>query len=315
MKLPVTIIYIILGTLNLYGQMPYSKSEDIERLTLINTVLVPVTPQLMMPEDNSESVKAMPKFEWEDVSADFYRIQIAAYNGQGTQVVIDAETSNNFYIPEEPLDYLTLHFWQVMAVSAEEESEWSDTWSFTTQLEPPSAPNLLVPANQEKNVELNTVIIWNSVNKADSYTIQVALGSNFNFPLIEATQKDTTHDLGSLDEGQLYSWRVKSWIGEVEGDWSIPFKFTTKVISSVKDLFDEKFKLFPSPAQDYLNISTEYENEFFIEIFSIDGRKAIEKRAYINNNFKLDISGLPRGLYYLRAGSGKIIINNKFTKI
>ena len=80
-----------------------------------------------------------------------------------------------------------------------------------------------------------------------------------------------------------------------------------KNISS--DLFD--FFIYPNPANDKIEISTSQNS--LIEILNFEGQAL--KSFYINNNpATIDISAFAKGMYYVKATTGKGIEVKKFVK-
>ncbi len=81
---------------------------------------------------------------------------------------------------------------------------------------------------------------------------------------------------------------------------------TNLIYSSIKetdDIFKDYVKIYPNPANNLININTNYKN-YKIEIFTQLGKKIIE-----NENIKiLDISNLSDGVYIIKISS-----NDKFT--
>jgi len=73
---------------------------------------------------------------------------------------------------------------------------------------------------------------------------------------------------------------------------------TTTSTSDVKDI---DIKIYPNPANNVLNIST---NRNFVDykIYSITG-ELVDSRAYQENNSTIDISELPAGAYILKVAS------------
>lgn len=57
-------------------------------------------------------------------------------------------------------------------------------------------------------------------------------------------------------------------------------------------------KLFPNPTSDYLNVSTEFKNQFSISIINIIGEQLFSTQ-YNNSSTKIDLTSLPKGVYTL----------------
>jgi hypothetical protein len=76
-------------------------------------------------------------------------------------------------------------------------------------------------------------------------------------------------------------------------------------------------RIFPNPAQDYLNINLNADDNHSLEakIFTIDGRVVLSQR--LNNNDELhtlNVSSLEKGLYYIVLTNSKQLQSAKFFK-
>jgi len=92
------------------------------------------TPVLTSPTNGSTEIPVNANFSWEEVAdANSYSIQIAEDAGF-TSLIADesdlTETAFNYLLP----DYQTAYYWRVKASNSESESDWSEVWSFTTDV-------------------------------------------------------------------------------------------------------------------------------------------------------------------------------------
>lgn len=154
-------------------------------------------------------------------------------------------------------------------------------------------------------------------------------GSQFVFPgwlapdapedMIAALGKDGQVLSISKSNGLVYARMGNSPTGPV------PFticndiwKFLNQIICSPSSLQDEltgdDFKLFPNPANEYIQIKRNSTHYFETTIYDVSGRP-VQKN---DNQLKINITGLQPGLYYLELISGKrmksvklIILRNK----
>lgn len=101
------------------------------------------------------------------------------------------------------------------------------------------------------------------------------------------------------------------WVGTDKGLIS----FAGKALSVSENQYSEaKFKLFPNPAKEYINIKTQLENEdSIIEIYNIVG-KSVKKLKSSSNYNTINISELANGLYILSIKSSNGITVQKFVK-
>lgn len=85
-----------------------------------------------------------------------------------------------------------------------------------------------------------------------------------------------------------------------------------------KDIFRKKenFKLFPNPANNSITIKTMAVDNFKCIVYDIHGKALINKNVHLTDNFTINISGLPKGIYLLRllSESKNIEMNQRFVK-
>jgi hypothetical protein len=79
----------------------------------------------------------------------------------------------------------------------------------------------------------------------------------------------------------------------------------------------EDISIYPVPARENLSIKTKKElNNSIVQIFDISNKLVIEKKFSLINNVSIDISVLPKGVYYINIidNSSKSYYYKKFTK-
>jgi hypothetical protein len=77
---------------------------------------------------------------------------------------------------------------------------------------------------------------------------------------------------------------------------------------SVNSLESNDFKLYPNPANSFVNVDYEFlpENGIIIEILDINGKKVHSQTAQQTSN-RLDINYLKPGMYIIRSTNGKSV--------
>ncbi len=68
--------------------------------------------------------------------------------------------------------------------------------------------------------------------------------------------------------------------------------------------------VFPNPAQDFINLDMHTNENFQVEISDVTGKQFIKKQ----NEYKIDISGLPKGLYIITIRQPQNITTQKLLK-
>ncbi|OQX77860.1 MAG: hypothetical protein B6D61_06540 [Bacteroidetes bacterium 4484_249] len=75
-----------------------------------------------------------------------------------------------------------------------------------------------------------------------------------------------------------------------------------------------KIKLFPNPANDYVNIELfSKANISFIEIINLQGR-IVKSQRVANNQNTVDVRDLSKGVYLIRMQTGEGVVMKKFIK-
>ncbi len=188
-------------------------------------------PTLLTPNNGQLETFHKPQFSWTAVQlADQYHYQLSTSITFDVVNTFTDTVDTESYIPENYLAQVTNFFWRVKAVNEANESDWSNTFEFTTDtVAVPGIPILVSPANNSINVAKVGSIIWNKAPHSVRYRIQIAKDVNFT-TLIEDDDdlNDTTYNYNNLVIATKYYFRVKAynWLGD-ESNWSQVRNFTT----------------------------------------------------------------------------------------
>lgn len=138
----------------------------------------PAQPALVSPEDGAISIPLATTFSWETAQgAETYHIRIAEEDTFLNPIADESEIENtnfDFTLPE----YETTYYWQVAASNSVGDSDWSEVWSFTTELDTgieeigtkhelkaypnPAKDFVFIDINSPKNTEVQ-VSVFNSI--------------------------------------------------------------------------------------------------------------------------------------------------------
>lgn len=168
-------------------------------------------------------------------------------------------------------------------------------------LSKPKSPFLIFPYKFHNNLPLTVVLEWRPIPYSTKYKVQVSESMDFEDIKIEKTITDTTAQITGLEEGVRYYWRVKSYRGDIESDWSVVWNFFTTPPVSVQeeDKSVPELYIYPNPTfKDLHLIFSDQSDTRNIEIVSVIG-KSIGKYHFNQNNSTLDISSYPSGIYYI----------------
>ena len=92
----------------------------------------PEIPQLVSPEDGTDNHEGSIVLQWEEADrADSYHIQLSDDEDFDELIINEKQLGESGYEAGE-LDNASTYFWRVKAVNDGGESEWSETFSFTT---------------------------------------------------------------------------------------------------------------------------------------------------------------------------------------
>jgi hypothetical protein len=91
-------------------------------------------------------------------------------------------------------------------------------------------PILTTPIDDDDNVSMNPRFIWENVENADDYNIQVATDDDFSSPIINyVSEYENVRFVNFLNETNTdHFWRVKARNSQTESQWSDVWMFTTE---------------------------------------------------------------------------------------
>jgi pectin methylesterase-like acyl-CoA thioesterase len=180
------------------------------------TALPLETPVLIAPADESTSTDKTPVFDWEDVpDATEYVFQIAsdeAFTSPTEETVTDST-----FTPSTELPYGTTWYWRVKAQNIEKESSWSSVWE--VEIVRPT-PVLVGPPTDHMTTDHTPNFIWEEVEGATSYVIQVSPRADFSILPINHTVTRGFFAPGMAMINQQYYWRVIAIVGNQLTNWS-----------------------------------------------------------------------------------------------
>jgi len=180
-----------------------------------NPVVIPPpsAPTLNSPSNGAVNVSVIPTMIWNSsTGASSYRIQIST---DSTFAAINFDSANvpgtTISVPSGKLTNNILYYWRVTASNGGGASNYSNLWNFTTIVPIPTAPSLLIPANNSIGNPLNLNLVWNKPQYASGYNVIIATDTGFtNVVMNDTTLTDSVKVLTNLSVLTKYYWKVRA---------------------------------------------------------------------------------------------------------
>lgn len=194
----------------------------------------PVAPTIIAPENGAKGIPLFTdvpfaiRFEWKrDIEALYYELQLDE-SPLFTSPVIDASNIYSSYLDTNLSDeYNKRYYWRVRAVYENCTTLWRAAGSFRT---PFNANNPLIPADNDECYPQNAKFVWERIDNAGEYRIQVSADPGFTMLIHDiAGIAATTITLDLPQANQKYYWRYRAEDNNNIGIWSEINEFTTAI--------------------------------------------------------------------------------------
>ncbi len=262
------------------------------------------TPVLISPEDSANCVLIDGSLQWNPVSgAESYRVGISQSPVFDEFVVRQTGvTTTNYSYPV--LDYNSLYYWRITAISSNATSHWSQTRSFLTELR---SPQLSVPQDKAVNLAASGILKWRLSDDAGTYHLQIATDITFKKTIVDQTQMEDTIYEYTLSPETSYYWRVKAENSSNCSRWSEAFTFSTEPSSGTEDSTAETISVYPNPASDVVFITYPVKEGRRYTIYTPEGMIVAEG---VLSDEGINTHSLTVGCYFIRI-DGRVL---KFIK-
>ena len=184
---------------------------------------------------------------------------------------------------------------------------------------PPSAPQLVLPANAATNQPVSVTLNWRAILGATSCQVQVSTDSLFTTMIVnDSTVIDSIRQLNSLQFLTKYYWRVRARNAGGYGAFSSRWNFTTRTQTGVdgnppmpKDYSLEQN--YPNPFNPVTNItfSLPHADRVRLTVFNVLGQAVttLISRDMEGGRYKIafDALGLTSGIYFYRLEAGSFV--------
>ena len=192
------------------------------------SAIVPGAPTLLSPPNGDTALPLSNLLTWSSVAnTATYHIQVATVSTFATSIINDSIVNTTTKSVSGLQSGMT-YYWRVNASNYSGTSMWSTVWHFTTGSSVPTVPILLTPSNGAITVAINPRLTWDTVNKAISYTVQVAFDSAFTqLTINDSTLTISAKNVPSLPIYTKCFWRVLAKGATGSSPWSPAWSFTT----------------------------------------------------------------------------------------
>ncbi len=201
--------------------------------TVDNTLPVPDVPGLLSPSNGAQNV-ILPttSLSWTAMNdALNYDVQLAT-SDDFAALVLDAQAIPGTSVTTPELTGGQIYYWRVKANGEGGSSDWSQAYSFQTELvgSTPAVPQLVAPFDGATDQPTaNLLLTWSTAAGASTYNVQVSTQPDFSTITIQLSGISTNLvAIFELETSQQYYWRVQSSGPGGLSDWSAPFGFTTE---------------------------------------------------------------------------------------
>lgn len=249
-----------------FGTEDTSRWSTARLFTTALTVSPPVSPELMSPKHDKLGVPVNTYLVWGDVeAADSYKLQVATDESfedlvypQPPQKTIlptmsGAEVPDEQYVARkiEGLNNAENYYWRVKSVNRAGESEWSDSFLFSTLSETHAGPTLISPKKEAESVTIPTVFNWNEIADASYYELQISERPAFDTTYVSIPDiQSLTYEYDGLKDTTTYYWRVRTSNDVDESSaWSAARMFVTELRTPEIPAWE--------PGEDANDVSTE----------------------------------------------------------
>lgn len=187
-------------------------------------------PKLYYPANNAYTA-TNGMLKWKNViGANKYNIQISKNSTFSNDIVFSGIFSTLEYYYKN-LENSTKYYWRVNSSNVKDTSEWSEVFSFVTEIK---NPELIFPKNDSYGIKLQDTLRWTKVEEADHYQIQISTNYNFILPInLDRVVYNNECPISKLNNNIKYYWRVRAYKNTDSSSWSDIYTFKTTIATPV----------------------------------------------------------------------------------
>lgn len=201
-------------------------------------------PALVSPTNGSSFVSLRARLSW-SVSENPVGFALQVSSDSLFTVIIAEQFTTNTFDTVNLGSTNTVFWWRVKSIYSDCETEYSNPWKFTTLY---NGPVLKYPANDTTCAPLNLNLVWDPVEGATTYRVQVSEFPEMTPLVINQHPVNARNTTVTLPKGLTkYYWRVRAEDNNNTGAWSDTLAFTTNI--------EIAKKIYPPNGTDKLPVS------------------------------------------------------------
>lgn len=266
----------------------------------------PSSTELLRPQNKSRGISIDTVLVWKKVpGAVSYTVELALDSSFTTLVQSIQGVRDTSTMVRNLQQGVVVHYWRVAAYGVGGKGAFSDVFSFSTTLLPPT---LLLPETNSQGVTESPIrLVWRSVPGATEYDAEVSAVLTFSQPAAQMFNlTDTTTTIAGLESNKRYYWHVRSADDAGRGLYSGRFSFVTGTLSGVQEEVDIsniiQFSQNPASTSVVITSHTAPSNAV-VDVINIEGR-IVKSLHIINGQCTLNIENLSNGNYTIRITAG-----------
>ena len=99
-----------------------------------------------------------------------------------------------------------------------------------------------------------------------------------------------------------------------DGSGGIGYATSESNITQINDNSDDQFSIYPNPSNEYINLSSSLNGWYTMEISSANGQ-LVQKKDLSANEYEINLSAFPTGVYYITVRTEKLVLLQKIIKL
>jgi len=194
----------------------------------------PTQPSNPIPSDGATDVSLTPNLSWDSSDPDGDTLTFDVYLGiDSNPPLVESDLSTNTYNPGT-LNSKTTYYWKIVVKDGKGGETEGPVWSFTTLNNAPTQPTNPVPSDGATGVSITQTLSWDASDPdGDLITYDLYLSKDASPKLYQEGIETNSIEIGPLEYGMTYYWRVVAKDGKGGTSSSPVWSFTTENINFI----------------------------------------------------------------------------------